>query len=683
MIYTSKLLRFAAYAVFGAIPLLGYSATAEPETGSSSETDANTEVGTDTDENSDNDVQYSITGTLPVLYINTENATPITSKEEYVNATYYLDMQGLTTGGGKNLGTEANQLPLQIRGRGNSTWTKLKKPYKIKLDSKTALMGLNKSKHFALMAYASSYIDVFTSTLGFELAKKLGFAWTPEQQPIELVINGEFQGLYFVTENVRVEKNRVNITEQDDLNTNEATINGGWLVEIDNYDDDSQIRIQEQENKSMRITYHSPEELSTQQEEWLTNEFTKINAAIYNPDKNSHEWENYLDIDMLARFVIVQEVMNNLDAYVGSWYLNKDLGEDKKWMCGPVWDLLWSGKKSSGTNDYVWNSREASITKWMPELWKFPALQNKIVEIWTSLDKNIFTEIYDNCQALATEIEESYNYDSEMWQAKGLMKDTHKSLNAERYAQSILAANVEWLDQHWNTEAISFHTINIASEEGGKVTIDGYLHDQYTVADGASAELNFIPDSGYILQTVLLDDVDITEEVIDNCYTLSDITTDHTITATFKSTADILTQLTIAVPDGGKFTIKSKYGDTETVTITPMNGWSLHSVTFDGIDVTDLLVDNMYKTPELHGEDVIIVIFEQKGTDSSAPFETEEQVHLAVSGHELIISGNDSELVTIYDVNGTQIYQGKESHITLDSGIYIVTLCGKTYKLAI
>jgi hypothetical protein len=101
MIYTSKLLRFAAYAVFGAIPLLGYSATAEPETGSSSETDANTEVGTDTDENSDNDVQYSITGTLPVLYINTENATPITSKEEYVNATYYLDMQGLTTGGAR------------------------------------------------------------------------------------------------------------------------------------------------------------------------------------------------------------------------------------------------------------------------------------------------------------------------------------------------------------------------------------------------------------------------------------------------------------------------------------------------------------------------------------------------------------------------------------------------------
>jgi hypothetical protein len=114
-----------------------------------------------------------------------------------------------------------------------------------------------------------------------------------------------------------------------------------------------------------------------------------------------------------------------------------------------------------------------------------------------------------------------------------------------------------------------------------------------------------------------------------------------------------------------------------------MNGWSLHSVTFDGVDVTDLLVDNMYKTPELHGEDVIIVIFEQNGTTTSVSFETEEQVHLVVSGHELIISSNDSELVTIYNVNGTQIYQGKESHITLDSGIYIVTLCGKTYKLAI
>lgn len=34
-------------------------------------------------------------GTLPVLHINTENSTPITSKEYYLNGTYYLDNLGI------------------------------------------------------------------------------------------------------------------------------------------------------------------------------------------------------------------------------------------------------------------------------------------------------------------------------------------------------------------------------------------------------------------------------------------------------------------------------------------------------------------------------------------------------------------------------------------------------------
>ena len=67
-------------------------------------------------------------GTLPVLHIQTENNAAITSKETYINATYYLDNQGLSDY--QSIGSKAEPLAMEIRGRGNYSWTGFdKKPW--------------------------------------------------------------------------------------------------------------------------------------------------------------------------------------------------------------------------------------------------------------------------------------------------------------------------------------------------------------------------------------------------------------------------------------------------------------------------------------------------------------------------------------------------------------------------
>ena len=93
--------------------------------------------------------EVSTSGTLPVLYITTENNIPVTSKTEYINASYWLDP--MDAEGIESLGSEGAPLPMQIRGRGHSSWKGPKKPYKIKLAKKTAMMGMPKNKHWALL----------------------------------------------------------------------------------------------------------------------------------------------------------------------------------------------------------------------------------------------------------------------------------------------------------------------------------------------------------------------------------------------------------------------------------------------------------------------------------------------------------------------------------------------------
>ncbi len=274
---------------------------------------------------------YSPSETLPILYIETEDHTPITSKEYYLTGQYWLDP--MKDSGTQAVGSAEAPLALQIRGRGNSSWIGgPKKPYKLKLDKKTELLGMPKNKHWALL-HATEHVAA-----GLLYGPIMGMKWTPSFRPVEVVLNGDYIGLYFLTETIRIDKNRVDIYEQEEEETDPSLIEGGWLVEIDNYDDEFQVTIPENDRWDLRITHHSPEVLSDVQRNWLIDEFTKVNAAIYCADKSSAEWEEYIDLESMARYFIYQEVMDNPDGFNGSFYLHKDLAEGAKWVAGPFWD---------------------------------------------------------------------------------------------------------------------------------------------------------------------------------------------------------------------------------------------------------------------------------------------------------------------------------------------------------
>lgn len=353
----------------------------------------------------------SYSGTVPVMFINTENNTPITSKEDYLQATYYLDPMGCE--GVEALGSVDAQLPLEIRGRGNYTWNGFdKKPYRLKLGSKTAILGMNKSKHFALMANADDELSGLRNAVGYELSRMIGMPWTPSAQPVEVVLNGEYIGLYFLTETIRVDSDRVNIVEQEDEETDPLAITGGWLVEIDNYDSDPHVRITEGNGERIIFTYKTPEVLSQQQEDYLREQMEDIDDAIYNKDKSSTTWEEYIDLDRLVRFYIVQEILDNAESFHGSCYLHREMGENQKWMFGPVWDFGNTFRRGSGMFIYEYPPYGQT---WIGEIAKFPRFQEKVKEVWVELRKNNFDDIYTFIDNYVNKYEAAIQADDNRW----------------------------------------------------------------------------------------------------------------------------------------------------------------------------------------------------------------------------------------------------------------------------
>lgn len=379
-------------------------------------------------------------GSLPVITINTENSAPILDKENYVKGTYSLDPKGVD-------GVEAFSGDLQIRGRGNWTWVGFdKKPYRLKLDKKAALLGYKKSKHFVLLAHADDNLGFMREPLGFKMAELSGMAWTPGQKPVEVVLNGDYIGLYFLVENIRVDEDRVNVFDQEEENP-VTDPSGGWLCEIDNYDEDpaEQIKITESNGEVIRITHKSPEIINAEQEKFLRDQMVAIDKAFYIQDPDSREFEKLVDINSLAAFYVVQELMDGQESFHGSCYLHRDRGADKKWVWGPVWDF--GNTFARGGDKFIYQDSPYGQT-WIGEVVKFKSFQQAYKARFNDFVQNEYAEVKKYISDYAASLADAARADAERWPDYG----NPDVVNRAARLLDNLDARVKFLSREWGVD---------------------------------------------------------------------------------------------------------------------------------------------------------------------------------------------------------------------------------------
>lgn len=399
----------------------------------------------------------SFSGTLPVMYINTEGYQDIVSKEEYLQANWWLDNMGIDSV--ESIGSANNPLTMLIKGRGNYTWNNYaKKSFRIKLDEKQPLLGMSSNRHFCLMGHPDDHLARLKNTMGFELSRRIGLAYTPAQEPVEVVLNGQYIGLYFLTEKIRVGKNRVNIEEQQDLETDPAKITGGWLLQIDNNPTEGEfvfvpeIAGSTDADDWIAVSYHSPEVLSYEQELWLKLLIMRTSNAIYTTNKSSTRWEQYIDIDTLAMFYIVGEIMDDLEYFAGSCYMYKHRGDSTKLIFGPVWDFgnafqRWAIYHDTQFNKFIFEQPTPFRSHWIEEIMKFPHFQQVLEQHWREFYDSGFNDL-DIDQFIDDFVEQitpALNADGCRWSHRDFchQKDNFKTF---------IHRKIDWLQSQWGAD---------------------------------------------------------------------------------------------------------------------------------------------------------------------------------------------------------------------------------------
>ena len=392
----------------------------------------------------------TFSGTLPVLYIITEGHHNVDSKEKYVNALWWLDAMGIE--GFESIGSAEHPLRMQIKGHGNYTWIHCyKKPFRLKFNEKHTILGMPKSRHWVLLANALSSKGQIENTLPYEIGRRMGMAWNPHMEPVEVVLNGQYIGLYFLAEKIRVEKDRVNIIEQDDYETDPLKITGGWLLEIDNYIKPGNITFTEGNGKPFWVTPHSPEMLSSVQRDYITDLLTTADSAIYATDKSSTAWEQYIDIDSLAIYYIVQEIAHNPEAFNGSCYMHKNRGDRTKLIFGPIWDCDHSYFDTKGDghfNYFIYQNLPTNwYSRWIREIAKFPRFQDRLRFHWKRFYEEIYPVIDTYLEDFGNKIEQAGYSDYARWpEYKGNYNIPYR---LRHYGIPVLNKKVAWLESQW------------------------------------------------------------------------------------------------------------------------------------------------------------------------------------------------------------------------------------------
>ena len=306
----------------------------------------------------------------------------------------------------------------QLKARGNSTFTNAeKKSYQIKLNTASDLLGNKEQvKTWVLLA---SYFDAtqMHDKMVKDLAAKLGLAYTASCDWVNLYYDGEYRGVYLLSEKNSVGETSVAITDMEQvyeqLNggygtdmttalaensygqqyqytkdlTEPENITGGYLIELnhDMWDEASGFMTRQ----GVAFNVKSPEWCGNAAMKYISEYYQAFEDAVYAKDdtgaytgynaSTGKYFYDYVDMDSLVKVFLLQELSLNCDGFISSVYFYKDA--DGKMFAGPIWDqdmtfgTGWTKTNAADIEDYHYLAKA---------LIQIPAFKTAVVEYYSS-----------------------------------------------------------------------------------------------------------------------------------------------------------------------------------------------------------------------------------------------------------------------------------------------------------
>ena len=395
-----------------------------------------------------------------------------------------------------------------IKGRGNTSFTEFeKKPYQIKLADSVPFLGMPSAKKWIFISNSADP-SLLRNALSRNLAERLNLPQSEEGVFVDLYLNGEYMGNYYVTEKIEVGKNRLEITDLEkatefanktaDFSSHETVwtdttkakqitnepddITGGYLIERD-FDD--RFLKEVEEHGSYFITdanesfiLRSPEHASGNQIAYIDGYVQSVENAVLSLEgidgTTGKYYTDLIDLDSFVRKYLLEEITANYDGGVASSFFYKDTDAvNGKLYAGPVWDydVTWGntpaylGHISSSPNRLTRLAAHRDSSVWFNALYEkeefYEALtacyEQEISAYLTTLAEEVLPQLSEMTDASAA-------MDRIRWEAEYLRNDEAADREEEiAFLYDYILMRKEFLDKAW-IENIPVRQITLYTE---------------------------------------------------------------------------------------------------------------------------------------------------------------------------------------------------------------------------
>lgn len=365
------------------------------------------------------------------------------------------------------------QIAIERRGRSSQGFDKKSYRIETQTDSGTnnnvSLLGMPKENDWVLNGPYSDK-TLMRNALSYTLAGQLG-RYAPRVRFCELVINGEYMGVYLFTETIKRDNNRVDVTKMVPEDINEPEVSGGYIFKEDWTDVGDNV-ISLSRGMQLVITEPKSDSILPEQTSWLNNHLNEFENVLY----SGGDYSAYIDLPSFVDNFLIVELTKNIDGYRLSTYFHKERGG--KIVAAPVWDYNFS----LGNADYFYGWTAAgwywpiiqNMDRWNKNWWmtlnKEPQFQDLCKTRWTGFRTTVFSETHifsliDKWTELLTEAQQR-NFvtypilGTYLWPNPGFPESGSMGYNAPRsggpttWAEEIeqmkefISARLVWMDEN-------------------------------------------------------------------------------------------------------------------------------------------------------------------------------------------------------------------------------------------
>ena len=340
---------------------------------------------------------------------------------------------------------------VQIKGRGNNSWNYKKKSYRLKFSEKVKLFGLTKGKSWVLLANPQ-HGSLMVNAIAMKIGQLANAPYTNHAIPVELYINGEYQGSYIFTEKIGLGNNSVDIDEEfaymleldsyfdedfkfrsahnnlpvnikdpDLLEFESGKVSSSLLQSFLNDNCRNSIPAQNMPNTSLTATVISNYNAKNIIFNIIEEQFNRLDSIVC----NNGDLSQVLDLDAAARYFLVNDLVLNRELlHPKSVFLWKSniTSDDSKFVLGPIWDFDYTFGYSNNTY-FIHGAHDAFIInnnkpgyEFFTALMENREFQRYYYKVWCEfVEKGCIEEVMQYIADYYGFVQDSYMHNAQKW----------------------------------------------------------------------------------------------------------------------------------------------------------------------------------------------------------------------------------------------------------------------------